>query len=375
MYEVKVLSQFKDLTTPDNKIRKPGEKYIINDEQRLRQLLGNNKKKMRFVEITQAFKQCKTKYKDKKIIIYQDYLYFIGGIETFLFNLVKYYKDYDITILGRSIDVDQFVALSKYANVKIDDYKKFECDVLILGNYNCDYILGRAAAKKIYQMIHADWEGITKLPEWNNFKWAKNKKVDKIICVSDVAAEGLKKTMGYDSEVIYNILDDNYQQEDGMTFITLSRATPEKGIHRMVKMAKAFEEHNKKFIWFICCSLEQVKDKKLLEEIKSIPEFIIVPPSIYNKMLIKGCDYLVQLSDTESFCYSAYEALQRKVPVILTDFPEAKNIVDEGENGYIVDMELNNLDVEKIFSNKPRADYYIDRCDHDKWIKVFNGEI
>lgn len=375
MYEVKVLSQFKDLTTPDNKIRKPGEKYIINDEQRLRQLLGNNKKKMRFVEITQAFKQYETKYKDKKIIIYQDYLYFIGGIETFLFNLVKYYKDYDITILGRSIDIDQFVALSKYANVKIDDYKKFECDVLILGNYNCDYILGRAAAKKIYQMIHADWEGITKLPEWSNFKWTKNKRVDKIICVSDVAAKGLKKTMGYDSEVIYNILDDNYQQEDGMTFITLSRATPEKGIHRMVKMAKAFEEHNKKFIWFICCSLEQVKDKKLLEEIKSIPEFIIVPPSIYNKMLIKGCDYLVQLSDTESFCYSAYEALQRKVPVILTDFPEAENIVDEGENGYIVDMELNNLDVEKIFSNKPRADYYIDRCDHDKWIKVFNGEI
>lgn len=375
MYEVKVLSQFKDLTTPDNKIRKPGEKYIINDEQRLRQLLGNNKKKMRFVEITQAFKQYETKYKDKKIIIYQDYLYFIGGIETFLFNLVKYYKDYDITILGRSIDIDQFVALSKYANVKIDDYKKFECDVLILGNYNCDYILGRAAAKKIYQMIHADWEGITKLPEWSNFKWTKNKRVDKIICVSDVAAKGLKKTMGYDSEVIYNILDDNYQQEDGMTFITLSRATPEKGIHRMVKMAKAFEEHNKKFIWFICCSLEQVKDKKLLEEIKSIPEFIIIPPSIYNKMLIKGCDYLVQLSDTESFCYSAYEALQRKVPVILTDFPEAKNIVDEGENGYIVDMELNNLDVEKIFSNKPRADYYIDRCDHDKWIKVFNGEI
>ena len=375
MYEVKVLSQFKDLTTPDNKIRKPGEKYIINDEQRLRQLLGNNKKRMRFVEITKAFKQCETKYKDKKIIIYQDCLYFIGGIETFLFNLVKYYKDYDITILGRSIDVDQFVALSKYANVKIDDYKRFECDVLILGNYNCDYILGRAATKKIYQMIHADWEGITKLPEWSNFKWTKNKKVDKIICVSDVSAKGLKKTMGYDSEVIYNILDDNYQQEDGMTFITLSRATPEKGIHRMVKMAKAFEEHNKKFIWFICCSLEQVKDRKLLEEIKSIPEFIIVPPSIYNKMLIKGCDYLVQLSDTESFCYSAYEALQRKVPVILTDFPEAKNIVDEGENGYIVDMELNNLDVEKIFSNKPRADYYIDRCDHDKWIKVFNGEI
>jgi glycosyltransferase involved in cell wall biosynthesis len=92
-------------------------------------------------------------------------------------------------------------------------------------------------------------------------------------------------------------------------------------------------------------------------------------------MLIKNCDYLVQLSDTESFCYSAYEALQRNVPVILTDFPEARNLVDDGENGFIVDMDLSNLDVDRIFNNKPKATYYIDRCNHDMWEKVFGGEL
>lgn len=375
MFDVKVLVQFKDLSTKDEIIRNPGDIYTITDEQRLRVLTGKNKKKTKFVEILKAHKQVPTIYEGRKIILYQDYLYYIGGIETFLFNFTKHYKDYNITVMGRSIELEQFIALSKYCDVVIDNNKRFDCDILILGNYNCDYVLSRANAGKVYQMIHADWEGITKLPEWADFKWKKNGHIDKIICVSDAAAKGLKKTMGYDSEVIYNILDDNYEEEEGLVFITLSRATPEKGIHRMIEMAKRFEEANKKFIWFICCSLNQVKDRRILDEIKTIPEFIVVPPSIYNKMLIKGCDYLVQLSDTESFCYSAYEALQRKVPVILTDFPEAKNIIDEGENGYIVKMDLSDLDVEKIFNKKPKADYYIDRCDHEKWKRVFDGEI
>lgn len=92
-------------------------------------------------------------------------------------------------------------------------------------------------------------------------------------------------------------------------------------------------------------------------------------------MLIRGCDYLVQLSDTESFCYSAFEALQRGVPVILSRFPEAYNIVEEGKNGYLVDMDLSDLDIDKIFNHKPQDVSYVDRCDYNKWEKVFKGEL
>lgn len=372
MYKVKVLISFKDLEN-EGIMRKTGETYIINDKKRLLQLMGENKNGIKFVELIEAFKPYETKYKNKKIVIFQDCLYIIGGIETFLFNLVKTYKDYDITVMVKTIAFEQFMALSKYANVKKWDKKPFECNVLILGNYNCDYVLSMAKADKIYQMIHADWRGIRQIEEWKSFKWKKHSKIDDIICVSDTAAEGLKATMGYDSKVIYNILDDNYAEEDGLTFITLSRATPEKGINRIIKMAQEFKKADKKFTWFLCCSLDQIKDKKILNAIKSIPEFVIIPPRIDNKKFIKGCDYLVQLSDTESFCYSAYEALQRYVPVILTDFPEARNIVIEGENGYIVDMELSNLDVEKIFTKIPKVDYYIDRCNLESWEKVFDG--
>ena len=61
------------------------------------------------------------------------------------------------------------------------------------------------------------------------------------------------------------------------------------------------------------------------------------------------------------------------MPVILTRFPEAYNIVDEGENGYLVDFDLSDLDVDKIFNHVPKADYYIDRCNLDSWEEVFRG--
>ena len=171
--------------------------------------------------------------------------------------------------------------------------------------------------------------------------------------------------MGYDSEVIYNILDDNINDDEAMFFITLSRATKEKGIFRIIEMAQRFKAAGKKFKWFLCCTLEQ-ESAQVRNTIAAIPEFIILPPDVANKSFIRHCDYLVQLSDTESFCYRAFEALQRGVPVILTDFPEAFNIVKEGENGFIVKRDLSNLDIDKIFNHKPSNITYEDRCDYDK---------
>lgn len=372
MFEVKVLVPFQDMQNK-GKVRKAGEVYTIKSPERFLTLSGRNEKKTKFVELVSASKRGSNKREGKKIMVHQGHLYCIGGIETFLYNLVKRYRDRNITIVCALPDLEQVVRLSEYADILIDKNQLLECDVMILGNYDGDKILHRVKAKSIYQMIHADLEGMKK-SMGHGFDWTKNPKVKEVICVSDTAAKGLKKVSGYDAKVIYNILDNDYQEEDGKNFITLSRATKEKGILRMLQMADAFKAANKKFTWFICCSIDQIKDRDVLNKIKSMKEFIIIPPDEDNKKYINCSDYLVQLSDTESFCYSAFEALQRGVPVILTDFPEAKNIVDDGENGYILKMDLSNLDVDKIFNHKPKNIYYIDRCNEDSWEQVFKGE-
>lgn len=373
MYQVRTISPFKDLED-GNRLRNPGEVFWINSDERLLTLLGDNQRKQKFIEVIRAKKKCSNKYEGNKIVIHQGYLYYIGGIETFLYNLTKNYKDRNITIVCEMIEPSQLINLSKYADIVIAPIGKIECDIMILGNYDGHKILPRVKAKKVYQMIHADLDGMRKaIPGWENLQWTKDPRVDEVICVSEAAQKGLEAVSGYKAKVIYNILDDDYKEENGLIFITMSRATVEKGIKRIIQMAKKFKESNKRFTWFLCCSLDQA-DRKLVKEIDSIPEFIVVPPSVDNKKLIRGCDYLVQLSDTESFCYSAFEALQREVPVILTDFPEAYNIIDDGENGYIIKKDLSNLDVDKIFNEIPSAKYYIDRCNHDSWEKVFKGE-
>lgn len=374
MYTIKVKTKFKDLTTKDGRVRYAGEIIKLKDANRVKTLLGHNPNRIQFAELVRIDTNYPVYFTDRKIIIYQNYLYKIGGIETWLYNFVKEFNEYDITVVCKDINIAQCEHISQYANVEIDRGQNFECDVLVLGNYDAAPVLGRVKTKKVYQLIHADWKGITQQPMWRDFVWRKDNRIDEIISVSQTAADGLKATMGYDSTVIYNPLDQDFQEEDGLTFITLSRMTSEKGANRIIKMARKMKEEGRRFVWLLCCTLEQCS-QETIQAIKNIPEFIIIEPSIHNKALIKNADYLVQLSDTESFCYSAYEALQRQVPVILTDFPEAYNIVDEGENGYIIKKDLTDLDLDKIFNHIPKAQYYIDRCDTDKWEQMLQGTL
>ena len=155
MYYVKAKQIFKDIDN-NYKIRRPGDIIEVDNPSRLKTLMGNNKIKVPMVELVSATKQATNKRQGKKIYIYQGFLYYIGGIETFLYNLTKYYKDRNITILCKRIDVQQFINLSKYADIELDNGGNYECDVLILGNYDCDSVLSRIKAGKIYQMIHGD---------------------------------------------------------------------------------------------------------------------------------------------------------------------------------------------------------------------------
>ena len=249
MYTVKVVHNFIDTTLDPVKMRSVGEVYDIEAPERLLKLLGNNKNKTKYVEFIKSTKPKNLKREGEKVIFHQGYLFYIGGIETFLYNLVKTYRDRNITIMCNMIEPAQLVNLSKYADIVIDNKKPFECDVLILGNYDGAYVLNRAKAGKVYQMIHADLSAMKAThPDYGNLTWSKHPRVDKVICVSDTAAQGLKPFSKCETEVIYNILDKDYQNEEGMVFITLSRATREKGIDRMVKMAKLFKEAGKRFV-------------------------------------------------------------------------------------------------------------------------------
>lgn len=313
--------------------------------------------------------------KGPRILIYNYDLYKIGGTETFLYNLCKYYKDKNIVLMYKSGKAECINLLHNYVNVYRDDGKsQYTCDVLIMGNYFAAEIYPRVTAKQKYQMIHADYTGM-KESGWP-ISYTRPKDV-KCISVSQVAANGLKREFGYKSLVNYNILDKDLGKEKPLVIITLSRATMEKGIKRILTLSKLFKQYNKNFLWLVCGTVAEQSDTELKRQLAEIPEIMLIPANYNNKALIATADYLAQLSDTESFCYSAYEALIMETPVILTDFPEALNIVKEGKNGYVIPRDETKYDkklVDKIFNHIPTEVTYEDRCNYDMWEKIFAGE-
>lgn len=313
--------------------------------------------------------------KGPRILLYNYDLYKIGGTETFLFNLCKYYKDKNIIVMYKSGKPEYIEMLHDYVNVCRDDGKtKYSCDVLIMGNYFASDIYPRVTAKQKYQMIHADYSGMREAG-WP-IQYSRPKDV-KCICVSEVAAQGLHREFGYKSLVNYNILDKDLAGERPTVFITLSRATREKGIHRIITLSKLFKKYNKRFLWLVCGTVAEQSENEIKQQLNEIPEVMLIPPSPNNKALITMSDYLVQLSDTESFCYSAYEALIMGKPVIITDFPESVNIVEQGKNGYVIprdETKYNEELVNKIFNEIPKEVTYKDRCNYDMWEQIFSGE-
>lgn len=312
--------------------------------------------------------------KGKRILAHQDPLAKIGGIETANRHLVRAFKDYDITFIFGHADQNQLIEIAKNCNVILDDGKsKYETDILLLMNfYSAEAIIDRVKAEKVYQFIHADWSGLKEMHEWANFKWAPHGRVDKVLAVSETAQAGLKKAFNVDSVVVPNILMP-LEEKKRLVFMVLSRASREKGIDRLLEMLRRFDQAQKEYVVILCSPVDNLPSQ-YKREIELSKRIIIVPPTIYGQELLRSADYLVQLSLNESYCYSVREALQMQVPVIASKIPEFQKLIKNGKNGYILEDDLSNLNINKIFNNVPKPKAY-----HEEiapiWNDVLEGKL
>jgi glycosyltransferase involved in cell wall biosynthesis len=314
-------------------------------------------KHFRIEDIERADKEqegviCPLKKSGPKIIIYQRVEWVIGDIETWGYNLAKTFKDKDITFVFESADKEQVRRLGKYANVIIDDLeRKYECDIFISANYDGNaLILNRVKAKKYYQTIHSDFSKLKEMPGWQNFKLEIDPKY-KVLASSETSQKGLK-ALGIDSTVATNPLAPIGERP--LVLLSMTRVSIEKGAKRMLEMAKELRKQGIEFIWLLASTLDNTDEPEIVAELKDMPEFIIIPPSVRNEGLYWLADYCAQLSDTETYCYTIRTALQCKCPLLVTRFPEAEKIVQDGKNGYLLDFDLSDFDAKKIAKNIPK---------------------
>lgn len=296
-----------------------------------------------------------------QICIYIKKLTCIGGIETFLYNLCDLLKDdYEIIVSTTSgIAYNQLERLRKIVNVTMPD-TPIECDTVLalrLADNIPDYI----KYKKKLQMIHG-----RKIVNHLNVPNA-----DLIIPVSKSVVKSFKDSTineleGKDYKVILNPVKVE-KPTKVLKLISATRLTPEKGGQRMLELARLLKVSGIPFIWYVFSNRELHKPKK--EEFNGIVE---MPSTLNISSWIKECDYLVQLSDTESFGYSIVESLMLGVPVITTPLDVLSEIgVKDGVNGWVVPFDMKNIDVDKIYNSNLKFEYkYDNKSIANEWKEV-----
>lgn len=289
--------------------------------------------------------------KQEKVIIYYFYMNIIGGIETWIYNFCQQMKDnYDITVITCG-DINQLKRLCEIVDVEIyDANRKYECDVLI-NNHSWAKTPSNIIFKKNIKVIHANYT------ELRNPDLKIIQDADEYVAVSKSAAEASLKAFGIKCLVINPFLLNKKELNHGLKLISLTRATSEKGIDRIYKLAELFNSAGIVFKWDIYSNIKP----------EIIPKGItICEPKLKTTQELYDSDYLVQLSDTESFCYSVHEALQCGVPVIVTDIKAFKDVIVDGYNGYKLPLDMENIDVRKIYENIPKEFVYDEENDLKK---------
>ena len=311
------------------------------------------------------------KRKGKRILIHQKYCYKIGGIETANYNIATTFKDRNIVFVFGSADQDQMLRLAKYHDVIIDNGSRtYDCDVAIFTNYDsAPEIMDRVNAKKVYQQIHADFYALKQMDAWRNFAWTPNPRIDKVLSVSETAQKGLQRAFGIESVVVPNLLP-KVNVAQPLVFIALTRATPEKGVNRLVNLLKRFNRAGKDYILFLCATIDQAQDSDQ-EYLRDNPRVVQVTPTAYSPELLRGASWLVQLSYNESYCYSVRQALQYQVPCLVSDCPELKKVIKNGKNGYIYS---DDFDIDKLWNEIPKFEPYEEKIS-PLWEKVMEGEL
>lgn len=151
-------------------------------------------------------------------------------------------------------------------------------------------------------------------------------------------------------------------------FVTISRISKEKGFERMLLLEEVLHFSGVQFIWDCYGKCETAYEKKIVSQFKYIKfKGITSTPT----ETVKQYDYLVQLSDTEGFAYSIYEAISKKVPVIVTDFPAVHETIKDGVNGYILKMDLSNFSKERIMKI-PVIKSFREKSTEKDWIKFID---
>lgn len=273
-----------------------------------------------------------------KIGIFRSGFWAAGGVETWIYNIARRWgKTHDITIIYDNADPKQIDRLREL--VKCVEYvgQDFEFDTAIW----CYDFLGfnNTKAKRKIHVVHADYshtynfdKGASKLPF-----------VDEVYAVSAIAAKSAAKLFNVKVDVLYNPMEFAVEKKP-LRIVSPTRLTHEKGLERMIKLDKALQKSGIDYIWDIYTP--SYDEDKITARFSSNVTFLKPIMSMMNKM--KQYDFVVQMSDTESFGYTIVEAMALKLQLVVTAIPVLPELNVNKHNAIVVPLRKHFVNYDKI---------------------------
>ena len=326
----------------------------------------------------------------------------IGGVEKCIIQLTKLFKENNkiiVASMGGEL-------LKELHDMNIKHYKIINTDsknpLTILKNLITIYIIVKEEKIDIIHSHHRMTTLLTKMVSIftgvkvihtqhlcieDKFKFTKmTLKNVRTIAVSNGAKEALVNKCGLDENkitTIYNTIElENSNNEIDKTLLKLkadgkfvvaqiSRLVDYKGIYDFLNVAKSVstEESNIKFV-LIGDGEEKENIRNFIED-NGLSNVIFILGSKDNVInQLKYIDLVLLCSYIEGLPLTPLEAFSQGVPVIATNIPGTNEEIEDGVNGYLVNMKDINKFKEKIMNIYNNNEEYI--IMKKNCIEVFN---
>lgn len=276
-----------------------------------------------------------------KNVFYYSHLTAIGGIETWLWNIAKKYGEtHDITVLYSFADKPQLNRLRRLVRCERFTGQRIECKRVFVC-YDAADFLAHVQAEEYCLVVHGDYVAL-------GYPAPQLPKITKAIGVSQVVCDSYQKQTGRAAELCYNP-QTPIKPRKVLRLISATRMSPEKAPDRFKILADALDAAKIPFTWDIYTNSRPVFEN---------PSVSWKAPRLDVIDFIAAADYLVQPSITEGEPYSLNEALSVGTPVIVTDYPAAREIgVKNGVNGFILPQNMEGIPVDAIAKGLKKFKY------------------
>jgi glycosyltransferase involved in cell wall biosynthesis len=265
----------------------------------------------------------------------------------------------------------------KYMSMCIEQLpKKYDCAIGYLEKNPNYFCVDKVTAKVKIGYVHVDYHmmNLNRTIDKHYFN-----KMNSIVTVSDeckkvldqVFPEFLGKFHYIKNMVSISTINtlSNYEindMSDGISFVSLGRLTYQKAFEFAIQASAILKNKGINFKWYVLGDGgERVVLERLIAQHNLQHVFILLGIKENPYPYIKRASLYIQTSRFEGKSVAIDEAKILKKPILVTNFSTAKDQIENGVNGMIVEMNPEAIakGVQDLLDNKPLIEKFVENLD------------